>query len=87
MCGIVKCVSVLDYGICHVCNMIRVRNFVGIGGWHTILLLLLNSCLALMFCFFSLIRPTGRGGRRQRRCKYIYQKNYDNKNNFLKIRC
>ena len=66
--------------------MIRVRNFVRVGDWHTILLLLLNSCLALMFCFFSLIRPTGRGGRRQRRCKYIYQKNNDNKNSFVKIR-
>ena len=31
--------------------MIRVRNFVRVGDWHTILLLLLNSCLALMFVF------------------------------------
>ena len=48
--GIVTCVSVLDYGICYVC-MIGLRNFVGNGDWHTILLLLLNSCLALMFVF------------------------------------
>jgi hypothetical protein len=78
--GIVTCVSVHDYGIRYV-FIIGLRNFVGIGDWHTILLLLLNSCLALMFVFFSLICPTGRGGRRQRRCKYIYQKNYDKKNN------
>ena len=44
------CVSVHDYGIRNVC-IIGLRNFVGIGGWHTILLLLLNSCLALMFVF------------------------------------
>ena len=48
--GIVTCVSVHDYGIRYVC-IIGLRNFVGIGDWHTILLLLLNSCLALMFVF------------------------------------
>ena len=79
------CVSVHDYDICYVC-IVGIRNFVGNGDWHTILLLLLNSCLALMFVFFSLICPTGRGGRRQRRCKYIYQKKYDNRNSFVKIR-
>ena len=47
---IVTCVSVHEYDIRYVC-IAGLRNFVGNGDWHTILSLLLNSCLALMFVF------------------------------------
>ena len=65
--------------------IIGLRNFVGNGDWHTILLLLLNSCLALMFVFSLLfVLQAEEGADKEDVSTFI--KKYDNRNNSGKIR-
>ena len=84
--GIVTCVSVHDYDMYSLCLYNRTEKFCREWRLAHYFVVAFEFMFGFNVCFLSLIRPTGRGGRRQRRCKYIYQKNYDNKNNFVKIR-